>query len=34
MKLIIRTNPKYGKWLKNHLEHEHPKTKGHIKMRK
>lgn len=26
----IKTSKKYGKWLKKHLEKEHPKTKGHI----
>jgi hypothetical protein len=33
-KIIIKTNKKYGTWLKHHLEIEHPKTKGKIKLRK
>jgi len=32
-KLIITTSVKYGGWLKKHLEREHPKTKGNIKIR-
>jgi hypothetical protein len=34
MKLTISTSKKYGCWLKKHLEKEHRKTKGHIKIRK
>jgi predicted secreted acid phosphatase len=34
MKVIISTNKKYGTWLKKHLEKEHKKTKGKIKLRK
>lgn len=33
-KVTITTSQRYGKWLKSHLEKEHPKTKGHIKFRK
>jgi len=33
MKLTIKTSKKYGTWLKKHLEKEHPKTKGKIKIR-
>jgi hypothetical protein len=32
MKLVIRTSRKYGNWLKGHLEKEHPKTKGRIRL--
>lgn len=32
MKLVIKTNKKYGTWLKGHLEKEHPKTKNKIKL--
>jgi len=34
MKVIINTTKKYGNYLKEHLQKEHPKTKGHIKVRK
>jgi len=34
VKLIIRTNKKYADYLKKHLEKEHPKTKGKIKIRR
>lgn len=34
MKLVIRTSKRYGTWLKGHLEKEHPKTKGKIKVRR
>lgn len=33
MKVVITVSKKYGKWLKGHLEREHPKTKGKIKCR-
>jgi hypothetical protein len=32
MKLVIKTSEKYGNWLSKHLEKEHPKTKGKIKL--
>lgn len=32
MKVVIQTTSKYGSWLKRHLQKEHPKTKGHIKI--
>lgn len=32
MKLVIKTNKKYGRWLSKHLQKEHPKTKGKIKL--
>lgn len=34
MKLIIKASKKYVLWLKKHLEKEHPKTKGRIRIRK
>jgi hypothetical protein len=34
VRLIIKTNPRYAKYLKKHLAREHPKTKGKIKIRK
>jgi hypothetical protein len=34
MKVIIKTNEKYAKYLKEHLQKEHPKTKGKIKLRR
>lgn len=34
MKVTIITSRKYGSYLKKHLEKEHPKTKGKIKLRK
>lgn len=34
MKVIISTSKKYGEYLSKHLQKEHPKTKGHIKLRK
>lgn len=34
MKVVIKTTKKYGTWLKKHLEKEHRKTKGHIKIRR
>ena len=33
-KIVIKVSKKYGTWLKNHLEKEHPKTKGKIKLRR
>jgi hypothetical protein len=33
MKVMIETSKKYGAWLKSHLEKEHPKTKGRIRLR-
>jgi hypothetical protein len=32
-KVIIHVSKKYGRYLKEHLEEEHPKTKGNIKLR-
>lgn len=34
MKLTIKASKKYSKWLKKHLEKEHPKTRGYIKLSK
>jgi hypothetical protein len=34
MKLIITSTPAYLKKMKVHLEKEHPKTKGKIKLRR
>jgi hypothetical protein len=34
MKLIIRTNKKYAQYLSRHLQEEHPKTKGKIRLRR
>lgn len=34
MKVEITASKKYGTWLKKHLEKEHPKTKGKIKLEK
>lgn len=34
MKIIITSTKKYSKYLVKHLQHEHPKTKGKIKVRK
>ena len=33
MKVVIKTNKKYAKYLSKHLQKEHPKTKGKIKLR-
>jgi hypothetical protein len=33
MKVEISTTKKYGTWLAGHLAKEHPKTKGHIKLK-
>lgn len=33
MVLTIRASKKYEMWLKNHLEHEHPKTRGRMERR-
>ena len=32
-KITINVNKKYGRYLKEHLEEEHPKTRGNIKLR-
>jgi hypothetical protein len=32
MKLTIAGDKKYLNWLKKHLEKEHPKTKGRIRL--
>jgi len=32
MKITIKSGGKYGKWLASHLQKEHPKTKGKIKI--
>jgi hypothetical protein len=34
MKVVIKTNKKYGAWLARHLQREHRKTKGKIKLLK
>jgi hypothetical protein len=34
MKVVINTSKKYGTYLAGHLAKEHPKTKGHIKVRR
>ena len=34
MKLVIKGSSKYCTYLKGHLEKEHPKTKGKIKLRR
>lgn len=34
VKVIIETTEKYAKYLKPHLEKEHPETKGKIKIKK
>jgi hypothetical protein len=34
MKLTIRVSKRYGNYLKTHLAEEHPKTRGHIKLRR
>lgn len=34
MKAIIKGNKKYINWLSKHLQKEHPKTKGKIRLRK
>ena len=34
MKLVIKTNKRYGTWLAKHLAKEHPKTKGKMKLRR
>jgi len=34
MKLVIKTSKGYGNWLSKHLQKEHPKTKGKIKIRR
>ena len=34
VKVVIETSKKYAKYLKPHLEKEHPKTKGKISIRK
>ena len=31
-KVVIKTTKKYAKYLKPHLEKEHPKTKGKIRV--
>lgn len=33
-KVSIKTTKKYGKYLEKHLQKEHPKTKGKIKISK
>lgn len=32
-KLVIKGSKKYTTWLAKHLEKEHPKTRGKIKVR-
>ena len=34
MKLVIKGNKKYVTWLSGHLQKEHPKTKGKIKIKR
>lgn len=34
VKLTINADKKYATWLSNHLQKEHPKTKGKIKISK
>ena len=34
IKLEIKVTKKYGEWLSKHLQKEHPKTKGRIKIEK
>lgn len=34
MRVIINTNKRHAKYLKKHLQSEHPKTKGRIKVRR
>jgi hypothetical protein len=34
MKLTIKANRRYVTWLARHLQKEHPKTKGKIRLRK
>jgi hypothetical protein len=34
MKVIIKTSKRYGVYLAKHLQKEHRKTKGKIKLRK
>lgn len=34
MKLTIKGSKKYVTWLEGHLAKEHPKTKGHMRLRK
>jgi hypothetical protein len=33
VKVVITTSKKYGHYLAKHLQEEHPKTKGKIKIR-
>jgi hypothetical protein len=33
-KVVIETTKKYAKYLSKHLQEEHPKTKGKIKVMK
>ena len=32
MKVVIKASKKYGTWLSKHLQKEHRKTKGKIKL--
>lgn len=34
VKIIINTDAKYASWLARHLQKEHPKTKGKIKLKR
>lgn len=34
MELILKGNKKYINYLSQHLQIEHPKTKGHIKLKR
>ncbi len=34
MKLVIKASKKYAKYLEKHLQEEHPKTRGRIKLKK
>lgn len=33
-RLVIKTTKKYADYMSKHLQREHPKTKGHIKVMK
>lgn len=34
MKLELKGNKKYIEYMSKHLQKEHPKTKGHIKLKR
>lgn len=33
-KVVIETSKKYAKYLSKHLQEEHPKTKGKVKVKR